>query len=76
MTDTPREARETLTRETLTRETLTRETLTRETWITGVGIVSCLGEGPQAHWQRLNEPPPTPDMKAFAPYIVHALAPI
>src|SRR5215471_11701803 len=78
MADTPREVltRETLTRETLTRETLTRETLTRETWITGVGIVSCLGEGPQAHWQRLNEPPPTPDMKAFAPYIVHALAPI
>src|SRR5262245_31777929 len=53
-----------------------RETLTRETWITGVGIVSCLGEGPQAHWQRLNEPPPVPDMKAFAPYIVHALAPV
>src|SRR5215470_972965 len=78
MADTPREVltRETLTRETLTRETLTRETLTRETWITGVGIASCLGEGPQAHWQRLNEPPPTPEMKAFAPYIVHALAPI
>src|SRR5919197_4872661 len=53
-----------------------RETLARETWITGVGIVSCLGEGSEAHWQRLNEPPPTPEMKAFAPYIVHALAPI
>jgi 3-oxoacyl-[acyl-carrier-protein] synthase II len=58
------------------RETLTRETLTRETWITGVGIVSCLGEGPEAHWQRLNGPPPPPEMKAFAPYIVHPLAPI
>src|SRR5215510_2214799 len=58
------------------RETLTRETLTRETWITGVGIVSCLGEGQEAHWQRLSEPPPVPDMKAFAPYIVHPLAPI
>jgi 3-oxoacyl-[acyl-carrier-protein] synthase II len=58
------------------RETLTRETLTRETWITGVGIVSCLGEGQEAHWQRLNEPPPVPEMKAFAPYIVHPLAPI
>src|SRR5438093_13603717 len=58
------------------REVLTRETLARETWITGVGIVSCLGEGSEAHWQRLNEPPPTPEMKAFAPYIVHALAPI
>lgn len=26
----------------------------RETWITRLGIVSCLGEGPQTHWQRLN----------------------
>ena len=25
----------------------------RETWITGIGIVSCLGEGPEAHWQAL-----------------------
>ena len=30
-----------------------RET-SRETWITGVGILSCLGEGPEAHWQALN----------------------
>jgi len=50
--------------------------LTRETWITGIGIVSCLGEGQEAHWQRLNEPPPRPEMEAFAPYIVHPLAPI
>ncbi|HEY7298960.1 MAG TPA: beta-ketoacyl-ACP synthase [Xanthobacteraceae bacterium] len=48
----------------------------RETWITGIGIVSCLGEGPGVHWQRLNEPPPSPDTTAFAPYIVHRLAPI
>ena len=27
----------------------------RETWITGVGIVSCLGEGADAHWQGLSE---------------------
>ena len=25
----------------------------REAWITGIGIISCLGEGPQAHWQKL-----------------------
>ena len=25
----------------------------RETWITGVGIVSSLGEGADAHWQAL-----------------------
>lgn len=48
----------------------------RETWITGIGIVSCLGEGPQMHWQRLNEAPPRPEMQAFAPYIVHPLAAI
>ena len=23
----------------------------REAWITGIGIVSCLGEGADAHWQ-------------------------
>ena len=48
----------------------------RETWITGIGIVSCLGEGGQAHWQRLNETPPSPDLQTFAPYIVHPLAAI
>src|SRR2546428_366439 len=47
----------------------------RETWITGMGIVSCLGEGPQMHWQGLNAPP-QPDSTAFAPYVVHRLAPI
>src|SRR5207244_7331361 len=30
----------------------------------------------EAHCQPLSEPPPPPDMKAFAPYFVHALAPI
>ena len=48
----------------------------RETWITGIGIVSCLGEGADAHWHGLNEPPRTPDMETFAPYVVHRLAPI
>jgi 3-oxoacyl-[acyl-carrier-protein] synthase II len=48
----------------------------RETWITGVGIVSCLGEGRDVHWQRLNAPPPPPDTVTFAPYPVHRLAPI
>ena len=37
----------------------------REVWITGIGIVSCLGEGPEAHWRALNEPPPQPEMKAL-----------
>jgi len=48
----------------------------RDTWITGIGIVSCLGEGPDAHWQRLNEPPSAADTQTFAPYVVHHLAPI
>jgi 3-oxoacyl-[acyl-carrier-protein] synthase II len=48
----------------------------RETWITGIGIVSCLGEGADAHWQALNATPPGPDTETFAPYPVHRLAPV
>jgi 3-oxoacyl-[acyl-carrier-protein] synthase II len=48
----------------------------REAWITGIGIVSCLGEGPQAHWQKLMEARPSADTATFAPFIVHPLAPI
>jgi 3-oxoacyl-[acyl-carrier-protein] synthase II len=49
---------------------------TREAWITGVGIVSCLGEGPQAHWEKLMEARPGADTGTFAPFIVHPLAPV
>ncbi len=48
----------------------------RETWITGIGILSCLGEGQEVHWRRLNEPPPLPEMQAYAPYMVHRVAPV
>jgi 3-oxoacyl-[acyl-carrier-protein] synthase II len=48
----------------------------REAWITGVGIVSCLGEGADAHWQALSAGHPRADEKTFAPYIVHPLAAI
>src|SRR5258708_11625433 len=48
----------------------------RETWITGIGIVSCLGEGLDAHWQALNAPPPAADATSFAPYIVHRIVPL
>src|SRR2546423_3221318 len=48
----------------------------REVWITGVGIVSCLGEGPDAHWQRLEQSRPSADATTFAPYIVHPIAPL
>ena len=48
----------------------------REAWITGFGIVSCLGEGPQAHWQRLLESTPSADATTFAPYLVHPMTPL
>ena len=48
----------------------------REAWITGIGIVSCLGEGPQTHWQKLMAAHPSADTAMFAPFIVHPLAPI
>jgi 3-oxoacyl-[acyl-carrier-protein] synthase II len=48
----------------------------RETWITGIGIVSCLGEGPEAHWQRLSQPPAHIPSPHFAPFLVYPIAPI
>src|SRR5690242_18492894 len=48
----------------------------REAWITGIGIVSCLGEGLDAHWQGFSESKPVIDAESFAPVIVHPLAPI
>jgi 3-oxoacyl-[acyl-carrier-protein] synthase II len=53
-----------------------RQKNTRETWITGIGIVSCLGEGLDAHWQGLNAAPPAADATSFAPYIVHRIVPL
>src|SRR5262245_25500754 len=47
---------------------------TREVWITGIGIVSSLGEGPDAHWQKLMEAHPRADTTTFAPFVVHPLA--
>jgi 3-oxoacyl-[acyl-carrier-protein] synthase II len=48
----------------------------REAWITGIGIVSCLGEGLDAHWQGFADNKPVIDAESFPPFIVHPLAPI
>ena len=48
----------------------------REAWITGIGIVSCLGEGLDAHWQGFADGKRVIDSETFAPFIVHPLAPI
>ena len=51
----------------------------REVWVTGLGIVSCLGEGAAAHWQVLAGAAPLDvavDEARFSPYPVHPLAPI
>ena len=48
----------------------------REVWITGIGIVSCLGEGPEAHWQKLMEAHPTADTTTFPPFVVHPMVPV
>jgi len=48
----------------------------REVWITGIGLVSCFGEGAGHHWQVLGGPkPPAPvvDCERFKPYCVHPL---
>jgi 3-oxoacyl-[acyl-carrier-protein] synthase II len=47
----------------------------REVWITGVGIVSCLGEGIDAHWEGFARPSGA-DTAAFAPYVVHRAIPV
>src|ERR1700712_871759 len=46
----------------------------RDALITGIGIVSCLGSGAEAHWAALNEFSPVGDEQAFAPFAVHKLA--
>ena len=46
----------------------------RDVLITGIGLVSSLGEGPDIHWQRLMQARPGADTTTFAPYVVHPLA--
>ena len=43
-------------------------------WITGIGLLSSLGEGVDDHWQAMNAAKPlNVDTERFAPYPVHAL---
>lgn len=48
-----------------------------EVWITGVGLLSCLGEGEEAHVRALSQSPPpiNVEREKFAPYVVHPVAP-
>ncbi|HXT81004.1 MAG TPA: hypothetical protein VN702_15670, partial [Acetobacteraceae bacterium] len=51
----------------------------RDALITGIGLISCLGEGPDAHWAALNDPAgfhPVVDTTTFAPFPVHPMAPL
>ena len=52
-------------------------TAERDALITGIGLVSCLGEGLEAHWSALNAPggfSPVVEATRFAPYSVHPIA--
>ena len=46
----------------------------RDVVITGIGLVSSLGEGPEAHWEALTKgAKPVVDAASFAPFPVHPL---
>jgi 3-oxoacyl-[acyl-carrier-protein] synthase II len=48
----------------------------RDAVITGIGIVSCLGDGIDAHWQKLQAGEINANATAFAPFVVHPIAPL
>ena len=51
----------------------------RDAMITGIGLVSCLGEGVDAHWAALNRGggfQPVVDAATYAPWLVHPMAPL
>jgi 3-oxoacyl-[acyl-carrier-protein] synthase II len=46
----------------------------QEVVITGIGLLSCLGEGAEAHWAAFSKgAKPTLETEKFAPYVVHPL---
>lgn len=48
----------------------------RDALITGIGLVSCLGEGVDTHWATLNDLRPMVDAMTFAPFPVHPMVPL
>jgi 3-oxoacyl-[acyl-carrier-protein] synthase II len=48
----------------------------RDALITGIGIVSCLGCGTDAHWDALHAFAPVLDSESFPPFAVHPLRPL
>lgn len=48
----------------------------RDAVITGIGLISCLGEGIDAHWDALNAFSPVVDTTSFPGFPVHPMAPI
>ena len=47
-----------------------------EVWVTGIGLLSSLGEGLETHWTQLTSgkmPVPTVDAEDQAPYLVHPI---
>lgn len=50
----------------------------RDVVITGIGLVSSLGEGLDAHWEKLSSgtAEPVVDAERYAPYSIHPLPPI
>src|SRR5690242_13892363 len=45
----------------------------RQGCITGIGIASCLGEGVDAHWQKLSAGETVIDQTSFAPFPIHPI---
>jgi 3-oxoacyl-[acyl-carrier-protein] synthase II len=45
----------------------------RDVWITGIGILSCLGAGADDHWRGLEAGTINVDTTSFAPYVIHPL---
>src|SRR5258707_2370754 len=48
----------------------------REAWITGIGLVSSLGDGLEANWDALRSGRVNIDLEKYAPWMIHPLAPI